>query len=129
VSKIEELDKLDKAIKDAEIRLKSVQANVEMIDKEISVLEPRQKELEQNIEFHKKSGTVPIAYEYKKTKSELSKIKARLILIVFDRKKSIQACGTIEDVINKFKRDHMELLKTSENNVLRVLFGGYRGKN
>jgi hypothetical protein len=55
VSKIVELDKLTKAIADADIRLKSIQTNIENIDKEISVLSPRKIELEQNLDFHKRS--------------------------------------------------------------------------
>jgi septal ring factor EnvC (AmiA/AmiB activator) len=129
VSKIEELDKLDKAIKDADIRLKSIQSAIEQIDKEISVLGPRKTELEQNIQFHKKQDTIPIAHEYKKSKSELSKIKARLILINADRGRAKQACIDIEQIIEKFKRDHLELIKTSENNVLRPIFGGKHGKS
>lgn len=128
MSKIDELDKIYRAIKNSEISLKAIQDNIEVISKEIESLSPRQKELEKNIEFHKKSGTVPLAHEYKKAKTELSKIKARLILINFDQKKSIEACQTIETVIEKLKREHMELEKTGENNVLRVLFGGFRGK-
>lgn len=128
MNKNEELDKLDCAIKDCEIKLKSVQSNIEQIDKEIDALRPRQAELEQNIEFHKKSNTVPLAQEYKKAKNELSKTKARLILITSDRKKSDEACKQIQQVIEKFKRDYSNLIATSENNVLRVLFGGRRGK-
>lgn len=128
MSKIEELDKLDRAIKDADMRLKSIQTNIEQIDKEIAVLSPRKTELEQNIEFHKKANTVPIAHEYKKSKAELSKTKARLILITSDRKKAAQAVKDIEEIIEKFKRDHAELMRTSENNVLRVMFGAKRGK-
>jgi len=128
MSKIEELDKLDKAIKDADIRLKSIQAAIEGIDKEISVLAPRKSELEKNLEFHKKSGTVPLAHEYKKSKAEFTKIKVRLNLITSDRLKAIDACKQVEEIIDKFKRDHMELLRTSEDNVLRVLFGARRGK-
>lgn len=128
MSKIEELDKLDRVIKDAEISLKSIQNNIEKIDKEISVLDPRKNELEQNIEFHKKASIIPIAHEYKKAKAELSKIKARLILIVADRKRAIFACQDIEEIIAKYKRDHAELLKNNENNVLNVVFGAKRGK-
>lgn len=128
VSKNEELDKLDRAAADAEIRLKSIQLNIEQIDKEIAVLNPRKDELEQSIEFHKRTGTIPIAHEYKKAKTEFSKTKARLILITSDRKKADDACKQIEKIIEKLKRDHMELLRTNENNVLRVLFGAGRGK-
>lgn len=128
MSKIAELDKLDKALKDADIRLKSIQSAIEQIDKEIAVLSPRKTELEQNIEFHKKEGIIPLAHEYGKTKNELFKTKARLALITSDQKKAIQAVKDIQLIIEKFKKDHYELLKTSENNVLRVLFGVNRGK-
>lgn len=128
MSKIDELDKLDRAIKDAEIRLKSIQTNVEQIGKEISILDPRKNELEQNIEFHKKGDAAPIIGEYRKAKAELSKVKARLILINADFKRATQACQDIEEIIEKFKRDYEDLIKTSENNVLKVLFGGPNGK-
>ncbi len=128
MGKIDEMDKLDRAIKDSEIRLKSIQSNIENIDKEINALEPRKLELEQNIEFHKKQDTIPLAHEYKKAKTELSKIKARLILIVSDRKKCNQACSDIEKIIDKFRRDYFQLIKVSENNILKPIFGGNRGK-
>jgi chromosome segregation ATPase len=128
MSKVEELDKLDKAIKDADLRLKSIQNNIEQIDKEIAVLSPRKNDLEHNIEFHKKKDTVPLAQEYKKSKAELSKIKARLILINSDRKRASDACEQIKEIIEKFRRDQFELMKTNDNNVLRVIFGGNRGK-
>lgn len=128
MNKIEELDKLDRAIKDADVRLKSIQANIEQIDKEIAVLSPRKSELEQNIEFHKREGTIPLAHEYKKAKSELSKVTARLIFIKSDHSKAHEACKQIEEIMEKFRKDHNELLKTSENNILRVIFGGKRGK-
>ncbi len=128
MSKIEQLDKLDRAIKDSEIRLKSIQTSVEQIDKEINTLEPRKNELERLIGFHKQSETIPIAQEYKKAKAELSKTKARLILINSDYKKAVEACKQIEQIIDKFRKDYYELIKTSENNVLKPIFGGSRGK-
>jgi chromosome segregation ATPase len=124
VSKLEELDKLDRGIKDAQIRLKSIEANIEQIDKEIAGLGPRKNELEQNIEFHKKAETVPIAQEYKKAKAELTKIKSRLSLITSDRQKADEACQQVSQIINKFKKDHQELLKNSDDNILTLTFGG-----
>ena len=125
---MDELDRLDKAIKNSDISLKAILINIEKIDNEIAILAPRKLELQQNIEFHKKSGTIPIAHEFKNARTELSKTTARLILLTSDRKKSYQACKDIEEIMEKFKRDHIKLLKTSENNVLRVLFGVKRGK-
>ena len=128
VSKIDQLDQLDKAIKDAHIKYKSIETNIEQIDKEIAVLSPRKSELEQNIEFHKSAGTVPIAHEYKKAKAELSKVTARLIFITADQKKAREACKQIEQIVEKLKRDHTALLKTSDDNILRPIFGGTHGK-
>lgn len=128
MNKIEELDKLDKAIKNAEISLKSIQNAIEQTDKEISVLSPRKLELEQNIEFHKKSGTIPLAHEYKKTKSELAKTKGRLMLITNDQRKAKLACKDVEQIIEKLNRDYIALLSTDDDNVLRPKFGGNRGK-
>jgi CII-binding regulator of phage lambda lysogenization HflD len=128
VGKIEEIDKLTRALADADIKLKSIIANIEKIDKEISVLGPRKNELQQNLEFLKSSGTIPIAHEYKNAKLELSKTIARLILISSDLKKSNQACSDVERIIDKFKRDLAKLSKIDDNNVLRPIFGAKHGK-
>lgn len=128
MGKLDEIDKLDRAIKDADIRLKSILENIEKIDKEIVVLNPRKVELERNLEFHKKRGTIPLAHEYKATKSELSKAKNRLSMIIGDRAKCEDACLQIERIIQKFKNDYAKLTKTDENNVLRPNFGGKNGK-
>jgi chromosome segregation ATPase len=128
MSKLIQLDQLDRAIKDAEFRLKSVQDNIEKIYKEINTLEPRKTELENNLKFHKQSNTIPLAHEYRKAKIELNQVKSRLNLINLDQKRAIQACIDIEAIIEKFKRDRDQLLKTSDNNILRPRFGSTRGK-
>lgn len=128
MGRLDECDKLDKYLKDADIKLKSILANIEKIDKEISVLGPRKNELEQNLEFHKKEGTIPIAQEYKAAKAELSKVTARLIMLNSDRKKSDQACADIELIMDKYRRELIKLMKVDDNNVLRPKFGAKNGK-
>lgn len=128
MNKIEQLDLITRELKNSEIRLKSVEATVEQIGKEIAVLEPRKIELERLLGFHKKAEIVPIAQEYKKAKAELSKVRARLILIAADQKRAKEACKTIEDIIDKFRKDQYELIRDSGNNVLKPIFGGKRGQ-
>lgn len=128
LSKIEKISQLEKAIADADIRLKSIQANIEKIDAEINALTPRKNELDKNIKFHKKKDSVPLAHEYKRSKAELSKITARLIFINAERGKAGEACKDIEKIIEKFKKDHADLVKTNENNILRPSFGSKNGK-
>jgi chromosome segregation ATPase len=128
MNKLDELDKLDRAIKDSSIRLKSIQSAIEQIDKEIAILQPRKNELEQNIEFLKKKDTIPIAQEYKKSKAELTKVKTRLTAITGDRCKADDACHQIEEIIEKFKKDHARLIISSDDNILEGKFGVRRGK-
>jgi chromosome segregation ATPase len=123
-----DLDKLSRAIKDADISLFSVKARIEQLDKEIAILAPRKNELEQNIEFLKKQDTIPLAQEFKKSKAELAKTSSRLNIIVSERVKVYQASLDIEMAIAKFKRDHDQLIIGSENNILKIDFGGKRGK-
>ena len=123
-----ELDKLTRALKDADISLFSVKARIEQLDKEIAILAPRKNELEQNIEFLKKQDTIPLAQEFKKSKAELAKTSSRLNIIRSERVKVFQASLDIEAAIAKFKRDHANLIIGSENNILKIDFGGNRGK-
>lgn len=128
MNQIEQLDAIDRAIKDAELRLKSIEEAVEKIDKEISILAPRKNELEQNLEFHKNPNVIPIAHEYKKSKAELSKIKARLILLSSDQKRVNHSHDETKKAIEKLKKNYSEISSASQNNVLKVLFGALRGK-
>lgn len=125
---IVELDRLDRAIKDANIRLSSIRINIDQLDREISILGPRKLELGQNLEFLKQNDTVPLAQEYKKAKAELTKVISRLNIITNDRAKAFKATLDIEQIIAKFKRDHANLIIGSENNILKGNFGGRRGK-
>lgn len=124
---LQEIDKLDRAVKDAEIRLKSIRHNLEKIDHEITVLEPLQRELEENIEFLKKTGTIPMAQEFKKTKQELAKTKARLVLLLADRPKVSGACDEIERIIQKFRKDIQDLILSDDKKVLKFKRGNKNG--
>ena len=128
MNRSEELEKLDKAIKDAEISQKSIQDNIDIIHKEINTLNKLKNELEQNLEFHKRVGIIPIAHEYGRSKKELTKVINRLAIIGLDYKKFVHGLNQVQDIIIKFKRDYAELLGSNDNNVIRALFGARRGK-
>lgn len=128
MTRAEELDQLDKAIKDAEKSQKSIQDNIDQLSKEISTLTLHKTDLEENLEFHKRVGIIPIAHEYGKSKKELTKTTNRLTLITEDRKKSIQGLNDTKEIIARYKRDYIRLLNSNEDNVVRALFGANRGK-
>lgn len=128
MTKIEELDQLNKAIKDAETSQKSIQTNIDQITKEISQLTQQKTELEENLEFHKRAGIIPIAHEYGKTKKELTKVVNRLGILAEDHKKTIHGLNSIQEILVKLKRDYVKVLNSNENNVVHGLFGANRGK-
>lgn len=128
MTKTEELDQLNKAIKDAETSQKSIQTNIDQITKEISQLTQQKTELEENLEFHKRAGIIPIAHEYGKTKKELTKVVNRLGILAEDHKKTIHGLNSIQEILVKLKRDYVKVLNSNENNVVHGLFGANRGK-
>ena len=127
MSNLQELDKLDRAIKDAEFRLKSIEANIVKVEHEINVLIPFQQQLELNIDFLKKSEVIPIALEFKKARQELTRTKARIGALNSDLSRSSQACSEIVKIIEKFRKDFKKLSEVSSNNILKGKFGGRNG--
>jgi len=128
VNRAEQLDQLDKTIKNAELSLKSIQNNIDQLLKEINILNPQKIELEHNLQFHKRVGVIPIAHEYGKSKRALTQITNRLNLITTDHTNCVQAFNHVQEIIQKFKKEYRELLFSKEDNVIRALFGAKRGK-
>lgn len=126
MSKIEQLDKLEKTLKDAEIHLKSIESTMEKIDKELVALGARKNELENNIAFHKKQSTIPLVNEHRKSKTELSKITTRFNLVTADKLAAIRALAGTKEVIEKFKKAYSEIY--NQNNVVPGIFGAKNEK-
>lgn len=122
MSKQVELEKLDRSIKDGEIRLRTAKTNIEALDKEIDSLSSLEIQLEENVKCLKKNNVVAIATEFKKAKEDLAKTKARLIALKNDRELFKKSAKDIETFTNKAKEDIEKLQKTGDNNVLRGKF-------
>ena len=123
VNNLVELDKIDRLIKDSEIRLKSIELSVAKTEHEIGILKPLQEQLEQNLAFLKSSNAVPIAHEFRKVKQELIKTKARLSMILLDRCKAAEAVEEVKRAIDEMRRKYRELATANLNNVLIGKFG------
>ncbi len=128
MNKLQHLEKLDRAIRDGEFRLKSIQYTLEKVQQEINALTPLVDHLEQNLDFLKKSETIPIAHEYRKVKEELSKSKKRLSDIKKDFALGSKGVEELIAIIAKFKKEQSDLIAACENNVVKGSFGGSNGK-
>jgi chromosome segregation ATPase len=123
MGKQEELIKLDRAIKDAEVRIRTFATNVDTLQKEIDFLLNIERQLEENIAYLKNIKIVALAMEYKKAKEDLKKTKTRISQVSVDRTNNEKAVKEIEFLLQKNKEAYDQLTKNSENNVLQGKFG------
>lgn len=123
MGKLEELEKLDRTLKEGELKLRSIKVNIDSLTKEIDTFADLEAQLDQNVKCLKKKNIIAIAAEYKKAKEELAKTKAKAIGLRNDREQFKKACAEIEWVMKKAQVDLEKLQKTGDNNVLRGKFG------
>jgi chromosome segregation ATPase len=127
MGKQDELAKLDRNIKDTEIRLKTFDTNIGTIQKEIDFLLNIEKQLDENISYLKKVKIIALATEFKKAKEDLKKTKTRLVQLKSDRTINEKAHKELGAMLQKNKEAYDRLTQTSDNNVLQGKFGRKRG--
>ena len=123
MSKQVELEKLDRAIRDGEIRLHTVNVNIGSLTKEIDTLDQLEIQLEENLKCLKKKNIIAIATEFKKAKEDLAKTRARLISLKNDRANFTKAAEDVQAVMKKAKEDIDKMKKNGDSNVLHATFG------
>jgi len=126
VSKAEELVKIDRNIKDIEIRIKTFSLNIEAIQKELDFLTNLEDQLQQNISYLKNIKVVALAIEYKKAREDLKKTKVRLLQLKSDKMINEKTYKELQNTLQKNKDIYDKLSKQDENNVLQGKFGRKR---
>jgi hypothetical protein len=126
MGKQEELTKIDRIIKDSEIRLRTFKVNADTIQKEIDFISNVESQLNDNIAYLKRVKIVALAAEYKKAKEDLKKTKNRLLQLKSDKAINDKAHKETMAFIEKNKEIYDKLTKQNENNVLQGKFGKTR---
>jgi chromosome segregation ATPase len=124
VNKKIELEKLDRAIKDGEIRLRTVKTNIEVLTREIDTLSQLEGELIDNIKFLKQNKVVAMAGEFKKVKEDLAKTTIRIIALRNDREHFRKSANDVDELIKKAKKDIEKLNNKNDN----ILYGKFKRK-
>jgi predicted nucleic acid-binding Zn-ribbon protein len=119
MSKSEDITRLDRAIKDATIRIRTVLTNVDAHTKEIDLLYNQEKALEENVKCLKKKRIIAVAKEFKKSKEELECIRSRITILSNDRTHFLQIAEDMKAFIDKTKQELDRLEGTNDNNVLQ----------
>lgn len=123
MSKVEDISKADRAIKDLEVRINTIKTSLDVVEREIDVLSTAEVQLEENVNYLKRKHVIALAVEYKKSKVGLTDIRNRLILLKNDRENVRRAYAESEAALHNAKKYYDKLLKGNENNVLRGNFG------
>ena len=122
MSYLQELDRLERTIKEAEIRLKQIKSSMDVMEKEIDQLTSLEAQLEQNLNFLKKKHVIALAAEFRKAKISLTNTKNRLAFLRIDRENVRRAHADTEMFIFKCQESYVTTMNSSANNVINVDF-------
>lgn len=126
MSRQTDLEKIDRNIKDSEIRLKTFDLNIGTIQKELDFLSNLESQLQTNITFLKKNKIVALASEYKKAREDLKKTKIRITQLKSDKTINEKAHKELGYMLEKNREAYDKLAQKSENNVFVGKFGRKR---
>ena len=121
-----ELERLDRAIKDSNIRACTVKNNIDILDRDIANMDELEQTLEENIQVLKQQKIVAIAEEFKKAKEELAKTRVRLITLRNEREDYRKALNNVHQVIQQSLEAIEKIKRDGDNNVVRANFGKNR---
>ena len=119
MGRTEELAKIDRAIKDAEIRIRTVHTSLVALNKDISEITTLEYTLKENLACLKKKQVVAIAQEYKKAKEELRKTQLRLTMLTNDREHYEKTLRDAQSFLDLAKRDYIRMSNLMEKNVIK----------
>lgn len=126
MAKAEDIERLEKSIRDAYTKIVTVLSNIEAISREIELLANKEKELEENIKCLKKDKVAILIQEFKKSKKELERISAKISILDSDKKHFLKVSESIQDFIQKSKKELEKIHNLNTNNVIQFK---KKGKN
>lgn len=124
MGKPEELAKVERAIKEAEARFKTISSNLAAIELEIKKVTLVQGVLIENVRMLKSKQIIAIAQEFKKAKEELRRTGVRLTVLQNDKDHFSKSLQDIISFVDNAKIQQTKLIKESENIILQ-----FRSKN
>lgn len=128
MSHTEDLKKLDRVVKDAEIRIRTLQTSIEAIEKELLNIIALKKTLEDNVACLKTNKVIAVATEYKKAKEELKRVKIRIEALTYDKNNFSNVLKNTEMLLNKTLADIEKMKNVGDSNVLRFKPGKKDGQ-
>ena len=124
----QDLDKAEHEVRDLEFRHTNVKNGIESIDREIILLLLKDAALSENIKNLKKSSTIVLASEFRRSKEDLKRTRARLEMIRKDKVNLEKALADTFSYLSKARGRLDSLRKMEVSNVLQGNFGSKNGQ-
>lgn len=121
MSKNEEFERLDRTLKDTEVRIRTTQSHIYSLDRELASLMSIEITLKENIKCLKTKQIVAIVQEFKKSKEELKRAQSRIQVLKTDKSVFIKDIKNLETILETTKAG---LGKLQELNNVLTFTGG-----
>jgi len=119
VGRTDEFTIIEKQIKDIEARLKILRTRIEALDLEIKKIAAFERTLIDNVKILKKQQVVAIAKEFGHAKSELKKVRARLVELRNDQEHFYKVHRDTKESLKNTQLKFAKMVSESENNVIK----------
>jgi hypothetical protein len=118
MGRTDELEKIDRIIKDTETRIKTLLSNMEALDSEIKKIAVLEDVLIENVKILRTTQVVAVAQEFRRAKDELKRTKLRLVGLRNDREYYNKASKDAREFLKTAQTEYKKIAKEGENNVL-----------
>ena len=118
-----ELERADKALREASIRCDTIKVHLSHLEREIAEMIAVETTIEQNISILKNSSVIALVSEYKKAREDLTKAKNRLVFLRIDRNNHYHALTKAEKILHECKEKLVQLMTIPIGKVIQGNFG------
>lgn len=122
MSFLDELEELNKRIKDVEYKVQSMKIGIEKAEREFALLLSLEMTLIENIKNLKDLYLIVTVGEFKRAKSDLDKTKRRLGILRIEIDSLIHSKKRVEDFLDSLRKDYRHTLNASYDNVVKIDF-------
>jgi chromosome segregation ATPase len=126
MNKADEIEKAEKALKEASERLGNLTAYVAKLESELYVLKNIEETLKENITILKSEDIIAVASEFKRSKEELTKIQQRIAVTNIDKANNERSIAKIQKTMIECREALAQAMLVP---LAPILEGNFRSKN
>lgn len=121
----DDLNQAAQKLLEADMRLRTIKVQIDILEREIRLLISLEAQLEENIRWLKRRKVITVANEYRKAKEDLQKTLARCSMLKIDKGNNMKSYDYAEKIYIQAKTEHDIALDRVHNpryNVIEVDF-------